>query len=672
MVIEKIWWKRLFQRKPMLAMQDKSGLIQQPSVTNPEIRSTLNQRDAINLLPTTQIISPNIELLPSQMTKLQATMVNEATCSTTTVVDSINSNNTTPNANSMSNPSLNDQSRPQQQQSQHSNNSSQLTTNMNSIPSSTTTLSVSPTTATTTPTPTPTPTSTATDNAINNSNNARTARRTANDYRFGKTIGEGSFSSVYIAQDIHSKKEVAIKVCEKQLIIREKKERYVKREREVMHTLSNTPGFVSLLCTFQDTRNLYFVMTLAKNGDLLPYINKVGSFDFACTQFYAAELILAIEHMHRKGIVHRDLKPENILLDENMHTLIADFGSARILDERNGESDLESRRRTNSFVGTAHYVSPEILKGEQLTKAADLWALGCIIYQMISGLPPFRAGSEYLIFQKILERDLNFPDGFNKLAKDLVQRLIQIEPIKRLGAKDQNDLYESIRRHEFFDGITWEKIRLQTPPPIHPYLPGLDGEETVEYKVPEHLEPGLGEEQLRRLLELELGTSNSSNHRQQQQQQPSPPPPQPPQPKEIEQQTTTTSSTTTTTATTTSSTTATTVVTVQKDDNKWQQFADGEVIIKQGFVNKRKGLFARKRMLLLTTGPRLIYIDPVQMVKKGEIPMSKELQSEAKNFKIFFVHTPNRTYYLEDPEGYALEWCQAIQSICRKYFVNSS
>lgn len=312
----------------------------------------------------------------------------------------------------------------------------------------------------------------------------------------------------------------AVKVCEKQLIIREKKERYVKREREVMHMLSSTPGFVSLLCTFQDTKNLYFVMTLAKNGDLLPYINKVGSFDFKCTQFYAAELILAIEHMHHKGIVHRDLKPENILLDEKMHTLIADFGSARILDEKNGESDFESRKRTNSFVGTAHYVSPEILKGEQLTKAADLWAIGCIIYQMISGLPPFRAGSEYLIFQKILERDLNFPEGFNKLAKDLVQRLIQIEPIKRLGAKDQSDLYESIRNHEFFDGIVWDKLRSQTPPPIHPYLPGLDGsEETVEYRVPEHLEPGLGDEQLRRLLELELGTSNTTNHKK--------PPPEP-------------------------------------------------------------------------------------------------------------------------------------------------
>lgn len=82
-------------------------------------------------------------------------------------------------------------------------------------------------------------------------------------------------------------------------------------------------------------------------------------------------------------------------------------------------------------------------------------------------------------------------------------------------------------------------------------------------------------------------------------------------------------------------------------------------------MNKRKGLFARKRMLLLTTGPRLIYIDPAQMVKKGEIPWSKELRVEPKNFKIFFVHTPNRTYYLEDPDGFALKWCDAIKEVHR-------
>lgn len=226
-------------------------------------------------------------------------------------------------------------------------------------------------------------------------------------------------------------------MCDKQHIIREHKQEYIKREREVLNLLSNFPGFVNLYCTFQDTRNLYFVMTFAKNGDLLPYINKVGSFDLDCTKFYAAELVLAMEQMHCKGVIHRDLKPENILLDENMHMLIADFGSAKIIPGAQGKflknadapmmtpnsagqtrdddsSCNVTRRRKNSFVGTAQYVSPEILNGQPTSRATDLWALGCIIYQMISGLPPFRASTEYLIFQKVLKVEMTFPEGKSK------------------------------------------------------------------------------------------------------------------------------------------------------------------------------------------------------------------------------------------------------------------
>lgn len=94
--------------------------------------------------------------------------------------------------------------------------------------------------------------------------------------------------------------------------------------------------------------------------------------------------------------------------------------------------------------------------------------------------------------------------------------------------------------------------------------------------------------------------------------------------------------------------------------DKWHQFVDGEVIIKQGFVNKRKGLFARKRMLLLTTGPRLIYVDPVQMVKKGEIPWSAELKTETKSFKIFFVHTVSTFWYFC---FYLLPFCQFYKKL---------
>lgn len=108
----------------------------------------------------------------------------------------------------------------------------------------------------------------------------------------------------------------------------------------------------------------------------------------------------------------------------------------------------------------------------------------------------------------------------------------------------------------------------------------------------------------------------------------------------------------------------------EQKNHPWVDYVnveENEFIIKYGFVNKRKGFFARRRMLLLTSAPRLIYIDALANVKKGEIPFSMALKCEAKNFKIFFVHTPNRIYYLEDPEGEALKWCNAIEHIRDKY-----
>ncbi|XP_068618792.1 3-phosphoinositide-dependent protein kinase 1 isoform X1 [Battus philenor] len=482
--------------------------------------------------------------------------------------------------------------------------------------------------------PVATPTSTPAS-----SQSFKPTKRTAKDYIFGKLIGDGCYSTVFLAKDIHTGKEYAIKVCEKLYIIRHKKREYIKREKDALNMLFNVPhGFVKLYCTFQDDERLYFVLSYAKNGELLPYINKVGSFELNVAKFYAAELLLALEKMHAKGIIHRDLKPENILLDENMHLQIADFGTAKILNPEEIRSNTpptvttepeedspnrNDRSRKISFVGTAQYVSPDLLQNRVDTRASDLWAFGCIIYQMISGLPPFRASTEFLTFQKILKMDYDFPEGFPADAKDLVEKLLVVDHTKRLGANDEGDVYESIRNHPFFEGIDWDNIWDQTPPTISPYLPGGSFEE--EYTVPDHLEPGLGNNQLVRLWEFDLSTSRGILNIS---------------PEERRRR-----------------------LEVQARENKWHQFVDGELILKQGLVEKRKGLFARRRMLLLTTGPRLFYVDPVNMVLKGEIPWSSELRVEAKNFRIFLVHTPNRTYYLEDPQSYALEWARVIDEV---------
>lgn len=306
-----------------------------------------------------------------------------------------------------------------------------------------------------------------------------------------------------------------VKVCEKSHIVRHQKVQYIKREKDALNMLFNVPhGFVKLYCTFQDEERLYFVLSYAKNGELLHYINKVGSFELNVAKFYAAELLLALEKMHAKGIIHRDLKPENILLDENMHLQIADFGTVKVLEPEKIRSpspaitenqDESVRSRKVSFVGTAQYVSPDILQNRVDTRASDLWALGCIIYQMISGLPPFRASNEFLTYQKILKMDYEFPEGFPAEAKDLVEKLLVLDHTKRLGFSDKGDTYESIRQHPFFEGIDWENIWEQTPPKISPYLPGGSFEE--EYTVPDHLEPGLGGRQILRLWEFDLSTS---------------------------------------------------------------------------------------------------------------------------------------------------------------------
>ncbi|KAH0812318.1 hypothetical protein GEV33_010471 [Tenebrio molitor] len=157
-------------------------------------------------------------------------------------------------------------------------------------------------------------------------------KRTSEDFVFGRVIGEGSFSTVYLAKDVHTNREFAIKVLEKRHIIREKKTEYVTREKKILLTLgSSCKYFVHLYFTFQDTDRLYFVLTYAKNGELLQQINKDTCFSVECTKYYSAELVLALEYLNAKGIVHRDLKPENVLFDENWHILITDFGSAKML-----------------------------------------------------------------------------------------------------------------------------------------------------------------------------------------------------------------------------------------------------------------------------------------------------------------------------------------------------
>ncbi|KAL9114048.1 MAG: hypothetical protein Q9227_001820 [Pyrenula ochraceoflavens] len=303
---------------------------------------------------------------------------------------------------------------------------------------------------------------------------SRGPKKGVKDFNFGKTLGEGSYSTVLAATDRTTLKEYAIKVLDKRHIIKEKKVKYVNIERDTLNILNDHPGIVRLWYTFQDERSLYFVLDFCTGGELLGVLKKMQTFNEECARFYGAQILDAVDLMHQRGVIHRDLKPENVLLDSKMHVKITDFGTAKILESpkvpSNGlpfqqDGDDDDPNRAKSFVGTAEYVSPELLKDKSACKASDLWAFGCIIYQLLAGRPPFKASNEYQTFQKIVALNYEFPKGFPKVAQDLVERLLVLDPTQRLPI-------EHIKNHEFFDGVTWgPSLWNQKAPRLQPYVP---------------------------------------------------------------------------------------------------------------------------------------------------------------------------------------------------------
>ena len=309
---------------------------------------------------------------------------------------------------------------------------------------------------------------------------SKITKKGVKDFNFGRTLGEGSYSTVLAATDRQTLHEYAIKVLDKRHIIKEKKVKYVNIEKDTLNRLGAHPGIVRLYYTFQDEKSLYYVLDLASGGELLGVLKRMSTFDVECTRYYAAQILDAVAYMHSQGVIHRDLKPENVLLDDQMHVKITDFGTAKILQppqpktKGNGPNipfaadGPNNDDRASSFVGTAEYVSPELLSDKNACKASDLWAFGCIVYQLLAGRPPFKAANEYLTFQKIVALDYEFPKGFPPIAQDLVERLLVLDPAKRLSI-------EHIKNHEFFDGVKWDRsLWTQRAPRLRPYVPSND------------------------------------------------------------------------------------------------------------------------------------------------------------------------------------------------------
>lgn len=317
-------------------------------------------------------------------------------------------------------------------------------------------------------------------------------RNTIKDFELFNVIGKGSYAKVVLARNIYTDKHYALKIIDKLFIQQESKEYEVYIERYMLSNL-NHPNIVKLYSTFQDARKLYFILEYCPNRDLSDLVRKEGKLGLEITKFYIAEIVSALEYMHKKGFYHRDLKPENILLDEKMHLKICDFSTANIKDmyfdkkkmkfvkiegmlneKENVKDDIEIDDIHNislDLVGTPEYVSPEVLSNKTsytIGPSVDLWALGCILYYLIHGCTPFKAKNNFLIFEKIMKNEYVIGNEVDEDSKDLISRLLVLDPEKRLGAGNDdpksNYSFMALKSHPFFKIIDWENLHVSDPP----------------------------------------------------------------------------------------------------------------------------------------------------------------------------------------------------------------
>lgn len=220
------------------------------------------------------------------------------------------------------------------------------------------------------------------------------------------------------------------------------------------------PFLIGLHSCFQTETRVYFVMEYVAGGDLMLHIQR-EQFTPQRAQYYAAEVLLALEYFHRNGIIYRDLKLDNILLTMEGHIKVADYGLCK--------EDMWYGNTTSTFCGTPEFMAPEILLEQRYGRAVDWWAFGVLIYELLLGQSPFKGDDEDEIFDAILEDEPLYPIHMPRDSVSILQSLLTRNPSQRLGSGP--DDAEEIKRHPFFRNIDWDKMLAKVIPP--PFLPSI-------------------------------------------------------------------------------------------------------------------------------------------------------------------------------------------------------
>ncbi|KAH6798291.1 serine/threonine protein kinase 2 [Perilla frutescens var. hirtella] len=282
------------------------------------------------------------------------------------------------------------------------------------------------------------------------------------DFEVLKVVGQGAFGKVYQVRKRGTSEIYAMKVMRKDKIMEKNHAEYMKAERDIL-TKTDHPFIVQLRYSFQTKYRLYLVLDFINGGHLFFQLYHHGLFREDLARVYTAEIVSAVSHLHANGIMHRDLKPENILLDVDGHALLTDFGLAK---------ELEENARSNSLCGTVEYMSPEIILGKGHDKAADWWSVGVLLFEMLTGKPPFVGGNREKIQQKIIKDKVKLPGFLSSEAHSLLKGLLQKEPSKRLGSGPKGS--DEIKSHKWLKSINWKKLEAREITPS--FRPAVGGE----------------------------------------------------------------------------------------------------------------------------------------------------------------------------------------------------
>ena len=272
----------------------------------------------------------------------------------------------------------------------------------------------------------------------NDKSKTKSGKVSLKNFKILGLLGVGGFSTVYKVRHIMTEKVYAMKVMNKNYIIYKKYLHYVISEFEIMKDLSGFPFVLDLHYCFQSANYLYMIMDYCPNGDFnnLEKINNL--------KLFFAELILAFEHIHKRNTVYRDLKPENIILDETGHIKICDFNLAK--------SGITKGKLAMSFCGSPMYLSPDMLTGKGVDQRCDIYGIGLIIYELVTGIPAFNADDIDTLYKDIKMNKINFNmPGITGEIKDLLEKILVADPDKRITL-------DEIIKHDYFKDISFLKV----------------------------------------------------------------------------------------------------------------------------------------------------------------------------------------------------------------------